>query len=131
MYHYLKWAALSLFFRRNLRSLVFILISMIGIVGVDAIYSDLMEYFIVTDHKEGILYLLAGKWTIVIVFIILLLISVMRLGFSSRPSLPKRMKDKNSEKDPIMERLEKFRKKEQLKHRSDLVIERLKKEKRD
>ena len=131
MYHYLKWAALSLFFRRNLRSLVFILISMIGIVGVDAIYSDLMEYFIVTDHKEGILYLLAGKWTIVIVFIILLLISVMRLGFSSWPSLPKRMKDKNSEKDPIMERLEKFRKKEQLKHRSDLVIERLKKEKRD
>ena len=131
MYHYLKWAALSLFFRRNLRNLVFILISMIGIVGVDAIYSDLMEYFIVTDHKEAILYLLAGKWTIVIVFIILLLISVMRLGFSSRPSLPKRMKDKNSEKDPIMERLEKFRKKEQLKHRSDLVIERLKKEKRD
>jgi hypothetical protein len=55
----------------------------------------------------------------------------MRLGFSSWPSLPKRMKDKNSEKDPIMERLEKFRKKEQLKHRSDLVIERLKKEKRD
>jgi hypothetical protein len=46
---------------------------MIGIVGVDAIYSDLMEYFIVTDHKEGILYLLAGKWTIVIVFIIYIL----------------------------------------------------------
>jgi len=40
MYHYLKWAALSLFFRRNLRYLLLMLVSMIGIYAADGIYHD-------------------------------------------------------------------------------------------
>jgi hypothetical protein len=139
MYHYLKWAALSLFFKRNLRYLLFILLALIGIYGADAIYSDLVEYFTLTGRKESLLYLLLGKWLVVAGLIGLLLYSVMRLGFSKGESGKSENKKKSvkpsapsmpAEEDPVMKRLEKFREKPRLKRRSDLVMERMKKGKK-
>ena len=77
MYHYLKWAALSLFLKRNIRYLIFIIISLIGIYGADAIYADLVDYFIVTDRKESLLYLLIGKWVTIAIMVLLLIVSIM------------------------------------------------------
>jgi hypothetical protein len=139
MYHYLKWAALSLFFKRNLRYLLFIFLSLIGIYGADAVYTDLVEYFTITERKESILYLLLGKWLVVAGLIGLLLYSIMRLGFSKEgggKSEEKRKPSKPSaspvpeEEDPVMKRLEKFREKPRLRRRSDLVMERMNKEKK-
>ena len=139
MYHYLKWAALSLFFKRNLRSLLFILLSLIGIYGADAVYSDLVEYFTLTGREENLLYLLLGKWLVVAGLIGLLLYSVMRLGFSKegggkseekKKSVKPIAPSKPGEEDPVMKRLEKFREKPRLRRRSDLVMERMNKEKK-
>jgi hypothetical protein len=134
MYHYLKWAALSLFFKRNLRYLILILVSIIGIYGVDAVYRDLVDYFVATGRKESILTLLTVKWTVVIGLTILLLISIMKLGFSKEEKRFWRSRvkrdgepEEKADPDPIMERLEKFREKKRLKRKSDLLIDRLKK----
>jgi len=137
MYHYLKWAALSLFFKRNLRYLILILVSIIGIYGSDAVYRDLVDFFIATERKENILLLLIVKWTVVIVLTILLVISIMKLGFSKEEKLSWRKPKGGSEisvgkeDDPLTERLEKFRGKKRLKRESDLLLERLKKNKED
>jgi hypothetical protein len=139
MYHYLKWAALSLFFKRNLRYLILILVSIIGIYGADAVYQDLVDYFVATDRKESILILLTVKWTVVIGLTALLVISIMKLGFSKEEKLSWRNrvgKEKKVEdagepnRDPVMERLEKFREKKRLKRKSDVVLERMRREKR-
>jgi len=139
MYHYLKWAALSLFFKRNLRSLLFILLSLIGIYGADAVYTDLVEYFTITDRKESILYLLMGKWLVVAGLIGLLLYSIMRLGFFGGKGEKSEKKKNNvkssalskpAEEDPVMKRLEKFRDKSRLKRRSERIMERLEREKK-
>jgi len=139
MYHYLKWAALSLFFKRNLRYLLLILLSLVGIYGADAVYTDLVEYFTITDRKESILYLLLGKWLVVTGLIGVLLYSIMRLGFSGGES-GKSEKKKNNVKpsalskpaaeDPVMKRLEKFKEKPRLKRRSEVIMERLAREKK-
>ena len=137
MYHYLKWAALSLFFKRNLRYLILILVSIIGIYGADAVYQDLVDYFVATDRKESILILLTVKWTVVIGLTALLVISIMKLGFSKEEKRSWRSRLKRDEEpeekadpDPIMERLEKFREKKHLKRKSDVVLERMRREKR-
>ncbi len=143
MYHYLKWAAFSLFLKRNLRYLLFILVSILGIYGADAIYRDLVDYAVATGQKGMILYLLLGKWSIVIALSILLVYSIMRLGFGKegssikgekkkRPKSPENAgKSSNEEdEDPILQRLEKFKTKGKLKRRSELLMERLEKEKR-
>ena len=143
MYHYLKWAAFSLFLKRNLRYLLFILVSVLGIYGAGAIYQDLVDYAVATEQKGMILYLLLGKWLIVIALSILLVYSVMRLGFGREGSVKsekkKRVKDSDKgdgsreekcEEDPILQRLEKFKTKGKLKRRSEVVMERLEKEKR-
>jgi len=141
MYHYLKWAAFSLFLKRNLRYLFFILIALVGIYGIDAVYQDLVDYAVATDQKGVILYLLLGKWVIVIGLSILLVYSIMKLGFSKEDNTgkPEKKKQKGkvenqketkeAETDPVMQRLEKFRTKGRLKRRSDLVLERLEKAK--
>jgi hypothetical protein len=136
MYHYLKWAALSLFFKRNLRYLLFILLALIGIYGANAVYTDLVEYFTITERKESILYLLLGKWLVVTGLIGLLLYSIMRLGFSKGESEKKKNNVKPSapsipgEEDPVMKRLEKFKEKPRLKRRSEVIMERLEREKK-
>ena len=138
MYHYLKWAALSLFFRRNLRYLLLIFVSMIGIYAIDGIYHDLVDYAVATGRKEMILYFLAGKWVLVILLSILFVYSVMHLGFGKEGTPGKREKKKREDKvdekrakaqeELVMQRLEKFKSKGRLKRRSDLVLERLEKE---
>ena len=142
MYHYLKWAAFSLFLKRNLRYLLFILVSILGIYGADAIYRDLVDYAVATGQKGVILYLLLGKWSIVIALSILLVYSIMRLGFGKEGPInseKKRGKDSSKgngsrkeerEEDPILQRLEKFKTKGRLKRHSEGVMERLEKEKR-
>jgi len=139
MYHYLKWAALSLFFKRNLRYFLFILLSLVGIYGADAVYTDLVEYFTITDRKESILYLLLGKWLVVAGLIGLLLYSIMRLGFSKEGGGKSEKKKKGVKPtvpstpaagDPVMKRLEKFREKPRLKRRSERIMERLEREKK-
>jgi len=135
MYHYLKWAAFSLFLKRNLRYLVFILISLVGIYGIDGIYRDLADYALAMDRKGWILYFLIGKWTVVIALSILLVYSVMHLGVSRESSAEKRRSAAEKERikaqeDAVMERLEKFRNKGRLRRKSDLVLERLEREKK-
>ncbi len=140
MYHYLKWAALSLFFRRNLRYLLLMLVSMIGIYAADGIYHDLVDYAIATGRKGLILYFLAGKWVLVILLSILFVYSVMHLGFGKESVVAKKEKKKRGEKvddkkakaqkELVMQRLEKFKSKGRLKRRSDLVLERLEQERK-
>jgi len=128
MYHYLKWAALSLFLKRNIRYLIFIIISLIGIYGADAIYADLVDYFIVTDRKESLLYLLIGKWVTIAIMVLLLIVSIMRLGFSKKEE--KRHKKSGEKKpvglrtsDKIMKRLEKFRGDKKLRNRAEIALQ--------
>jgi len=129
MYHYLKWAALSLFLRRNLRCLLVMLVSLVGISGGDAVYRDLADYFIAVGRKDSLFYLLLAKWALVASLAGLFLFCVMRLGFSKEPSASRKRSaagketEELCEGDPIMKRLEKFREKKRLKRRSDMVLE--------
>ncbi len=128
MYHYLKWAALSLFFKRNIRYLILIVISLIGIYGADAVYTDLVDYFVVTDRKDSLLYLLIGKWVTIAIMVLLLIVSIMRLGFSKKEG---KRYEKSGEKKPvvsqpsdnIMKRLEKFRGDKKLRNRAEMALE--------
>jgi hypothetical protein len=131
MYHYLKWAALSLFFRRNLRYLLLLFLSVIGIFAIDAIHGDLKEFFVETGHREYLLSLLLFKWIGVLVLVGLLLFSLSRLGFSDpvrskREEKKKGNDGKGEEGDPLMRRLEKFRGSRPLRRRSDLLVDRKK-----
>ncbi|WP_456393288.1 hypothetical protein [Nitratifractor sp.] len=140
MYHYLKWAALSLFFKRNLRYLMIIAVSLIGLYGIDALYRDFVDYFVQTGQRGYLLPLLLIKWGVVVGLIVLLLYSIMRLGFGreteKRSFKPKffgkeRSGDKGEEadvaqEDAMMARLEKFRYKGRLRRKSDLLMERKK-----
>ena len=135
MYHYLKWAALSYFFKRNLRYILLILISLIGIYGSDAIYQDLRDYALSTDQKHLVLYFLIGKWLIVLALALLLVYGIMKLGlardFKSEKRDRKRFKDANKKRieeqeDAMAKRLEKFRGTKRLRRRSDLLLERMK-----
>lgn len=133
MYHYLKWAAFSLFVKRNVRYLVFILVSLIGIYTSDAVYRDVMEYFVATGQKGSLLPLLFVKWAFVAGLTGLLLFSITRLGFGregKRIAEEKKRSTSSSSavQDPIMDRLEKFRDKKRLKRKSDLLMERMGKE---
>lgn len=129
MYHYLKWAALGLFFRRNMRYLVFIAAGFVGIYIADAIYEDMADFAVKTGETGAIGSYLLIKWLVVLVCGGLILFSVMRLGFGSDAKRVTKEKKRGGEKqeipgnDPIMKRLEKFRRADRLRHRSDLIIE--------
>jgi flagellar biosynthesis/type III secretory pathway M-ring protein FliF/YscJ len=135
MYHYLKWAALSYFFKRNLRYILLIAIALIGIYGSDAIYQDLKDYALSTDQKNLVLYFLVGKWVIVFALALLLVYGIMKLGLArdskSEKKGRKRFKDVNKKRideqeDAISKRLEKFRGTKRLRRRSDILLERMK-----
>jgi len=140
MYHYLKWAALSLFFKRNLRHLMVIAVSLIGLYGIDALYRDFVDYFVHTEQRGYLLPLLLIKWAVVAGLIVLLLYSIMRLGFgreiekrSFKPRFfgKERLEEKGekadvAQEDAMMVRLEKFRHKGRLRRKSDLLMERKK-----
>jgi hypothetical protein len=137
MYHYLKWAALSFFVKRNLRYLVAILLALGGIYGSDAIYQDMKDYALATDQKELVIYFLIGKWVLILLLAGMFLYSVMQLGFGRNGTVDKKSRRKpegtdkpqsrDFEDDPIMKRLEKFRTRRDLKRRSDLILEKRKK----
>jgi hypothetical protein len=133
MYHYLKWAALSYFFRRNLRSLIFIFVAVAGVFGGDAIYQDLKDYALSTGQKDLVFYFLLGKWVLVMISAALLVYGVMGLGLgkerdkersgrAGKSSMGSKSSTKVVEQDAIMKRLEKFRGSKALRRRSDLVI---------
>jgi len=129
MYHYLKWAALSLFFRRNLRYIILILVAVVLIFLSDAVYRDLADYQRAVGHPENILYLLMGKWTVILLSVGLLLFAISRLGFGSS-----RKKSTNQEKvpppetiDAIDRRLERFKGSQKLRSRSEILLEKRKK----
>ena len=130
MYHYLKWAALSLFFRRNLRSIILILVSAAFIFLADAVYQDLADYQRAVGHPENILYLLIGKWIVILLSAGLLLFAISRLGFGgSRQKSKKQEKVLPSENiDAIDRRLERFKGAQKLRSRSEILLERRKKE---
>lgn len=128
MYHYLKWAALSLFFKRNLRYLLFIAVGFIGIYISDAIYTDMAEYALMTEQTEDISRYLLLKWIAVACFALLIVWSIFRLGFVRKKEEKKRKVDKsNLENDPYMKRLEKFRTPRKLRSKSQLLIEKKRK----
>jgi hypothetical protein len=130
VYHYLKWAALSLFFKRNLRYLVLIAVGFVGIYVADAVYEDMADFAAKAGATEKIGTYLLLKWLVVVAFAALILFSVMRLGFGGTKARGKKRKcERNGpkeipENDPVMKRLEKFRKPEKLRHRSEIILER-------
>ena len=139
MYHYLKWAALSYFFKRNLRYLVLIAAGVVGIYIADAVYEDLADFATRTGATQKIAFYLTLKWIAVVAFGALILFSIVRLGFaspkekrgfwgekrkSSKPQMPK-IDEKTP--DPVMQRLEKFRNPKPLRRKADVVIGKKKK----
>jgi len=136
MYHYLKWAALSLFFRRNLRALLLIVFSFLGILFLNNVYQDLAAYAQASGHKDVLLYLLIGKWGILLFLFALMFYGISRLGFGKEKGkegtarVRSGQKSANSLPDPkedarIMQRLEKFREPKRLRRKSDLLMEKL------
>ncbi len=130
MYHYLKWAALSLFFRRNFRYVILILVAAAFIFLSDAVYQDLADYQRAVGHPENILYLLIGKWIVIVLSAGLLLFAISRLGFGgSRKKSKKQEKVLPSENiDAIDRRLERFKGPQKLRSRSEILLEKRKKE---
>ena len=147
MYHYLKWAALSYFLKRNLRYLALIGISLLGIYVADSVYKDLADYATRTDATDKIAYYLAAKWVAVLLLGGLILFSIFRLGLGgakeekkgwklfakeSKSARPEKKKAKEKparpkseadpDPDPVMERLEKFRHAKPLRRKADVVI---------
>ncbi|WP_456451075.1 hypothetical protein [Hydrogenimonas sp.] len=128
MYHYLKWAALGLFFRRNLRYLVLMGVGFVGIFVADAVYEDMADFAAKAGRTESIATYLMLKWAAVAFFAGLILFAATRLGFASEPRKggAKEKKAPPEPNDPIMKRLEKFKTPKRLRHRADLVIEKRK-----
>ncbi|WP_201353433.1 hypothetical protein [Hydrogenimonas urashimensis] len=129
MYHYLKWAALSLFLKRNLRYLLFILIGIVGIYVADAVYQDMAAYSVMTKHTGDISHYLLMKWTAVLFFSLLIVWSIFKLGVRERKKKEKKQMKKGGEfeNDPYMKRLEKFKTPRRLRSKTDVLIERKKK----
>ncbi|WP_457596624.1 hypothetical protein [Hydrogenimonas sp.] len=132
MYHYLKWAAVGYFFRRNARYLILIVVGAAGIYVSDAVYEDLADFAAKTGRTDAIAGYLLAKWAAVALFLGLILFSIMRLGFERKKERPGRFAAKSSKSsksvepgadDPVMRRLEKFRTPERLKKRADLIVE--------
>jgi len=139
MYHYLKWAALSLFFRRNLRVLLLIAFSFLGILFLNNVYQDIVAYAQASGHKDALLYLLIGKWGILLFLFVLMLYGLSRLGFGKEKGKEGATRAQSSKKSAstlpdakedarIMQRLEKFREPRRLRRKSDLLMEKLRKE---
>ncbi len=138
MYHYLKWAALSLFLKRNARYLSLVLVGVFGIFLADAIYRDMADLAAKTGQSDRIATYLAIKWLVVLCCGGLTIFSIMKLGFASDGGKRAKEKKKKSEKgdspgkeeeDAIMRRLEKFKHPNKLRHRSDLILSKRKKRK--
>lgn len=131
MYHYLKWAALSLFFKRNLRYLALIALSIIAIYILDALYEDIADLLAKSGRSEEIAKYLFMKWGAASLFASLIVWSIMRLGLSgSAKKSPTEKKEKEKEKvesDPYLKRLEKFKNSKQLRSKSEILIESRKK----
>ncbi len=123
MYHYLKWAALSLFLKRNIRYLLLIVVSIAGIYISDALYEDMADLLTRTDRSGDIAGYLLMKWAAVLIFGALIVWSIMRLGFTKEPKGAKRSEKPANSDDPYLKRLEKFKNREFLKSKSDLLIE--------
>ena len=147
MYHYLKWAAVSLFFRRNIRYIVLIVICVAVIYFANSIYQDLVDYEIAMGTKHNILYLLIGKWVAILLSFGGLFYGVSKLGFSKdkkknknkkksskriKPilkskkinfSIPKNPLKREDNSSSIDERLEKFKGNRKLRSRADFILE--------
>ncbi len=127
MYHYLKWAALSLFFRRNLRYLLLIVISIAGIYISDALYEDMARLSALSGENANIGRYLLMKWAAVLFFTAVIVWSIMRLGLGVSKSSEKKEDNKTAQNDPYLKRLEKFKTKKNLRSESDIVIQSRKK----
>ncbi len=127
MYHYLKWAALSLFFRRNLRYLLLIVISIAGIYISDALYEDMARLSSLSGENANIGRYLLMKWAAVLFFTAVIVWSIMRLGLGVSKSSEKKEDNKTAQNDPYLKRLEKFKTKKNLRSESDIVIQSRKK----
>ncbi len=130
MYHYLKWAAISLFFRRNLRYLLLIVISIAGIYISDALYEDMARFSALSGESANIGRYLLIKWASVLFFTAVIVWSIMRLGLRVSKSTEKKDNRKTAQNDPYLKRLEKFKTKRSLRSESDIVIESHKKGKK-
>ena len=136
MYHYLKWAALSLFFKRNLRYIVLIVIGFVGIFIADAVYQDMAQYALMTKKSGMIIRYLWMKWSAVLIFSALILWSIMRLGFARKSASKKESKKprktkKIPEEDPYMKRLKKFEDIEKVRSETEILLEKKRRQKRE
>ncbi len=131
MYHYLKWAAFSLFIKRNMRYLLLIVVSIAGIYLSDALYEDMARFLAMTGESGKIAKYLLMKWAAVLFFCAVIVWSIMRLGIAKESSSAKKSGKKIKADDPYLKRLEKFKTPKKLRSKSDLVIESRKKESGD
>ncbi|WP_456431883.1 hypothetical protein [Nitratifractor sp.] len=127
MYHYLKWAAVGLFLRRNLRVLGIILLAAAMILLSDWIYRDLVDYNLAVGYKDRLWILLLGKWVWIVCWAGVLVWGVFRIVPSGRGKrLSETKRPKGSEQlrrvDTIDRRLEKFRH-GKVRRRSEILLE--------
>jgi len=133
MYHYLKWAALSLFFRRNLRWILLMLVAVGVLFLSDILYRDLVDYERAVGHPEKILYLLIGKWVVILCAAGVLLFAISRLGIGRGSDVKTKKKREKKVPPPpetieaIDRRLERFRGSQRLRNRSEILLEKRKK----
>ena len=127
MYHYLKWAAVGLFLRRNLRVLGIILLAAAMILLSDWIYRDLVDYNLAIGHKDRLWVLLLGKWVWIVCWAGVLVWGVFRIvpsGRGKRSSETKRPKSSEQLRrvETLDRRLEKFRH-GKVRRRSEILLE--------
>ncbi|NPA29428.1 MAG: hypothetical protein GXO33_04510 [Epsilonproteobacteria bacterium] len=126
MYHYLKWAAIGVFLRRNTRYLLLAAMGVVGIFLADAVYEDLADLAYKTDQSGKIAFYLSLKWVAVLFFAGLTLFSLSRLGLGRKEMTESGKKEKSKKEtngdDPLMRRLEKFHHTRPLKRRADRVL---------
>ncbi len=130
MYHYLKWAALSLFLKRNTRYLLLIAISIVGIYVSDALYEDMADLLAKSGKSDEIAKYLLMKWMSVLLFASIAVWSFLRIGFANRGKKDKKIENSIPETDPYLKRLEKFKTGEKLRSKSEILIEKQKREKK-
>lgn len=133
MFHYLKWAAILLFIKRNLLSLVLILAALVMIKVTDAVYNDIVGLLVKTGHEERLIAYLIGKWAAVISLMGVILFSIYRLVFvqsREKKKVKKAQEKERQAKARILEqieagadRFEKFKEPDRLASRAQAIIQ--------
>ncbi len=133
-YHYLKWATITIFIKRNVKNLSFILAGILLHLLSGIIYQDFMSYFEASKDHTSPKYLLTAKMISLVISIFLIYKGVK--GFiggkkdknfqeDNKKILPNKKKEDQiplKELEKIENRLKKFEIKDELSSLADQII---------